>query len=255
MDIIMDKVRDQGCGKKDWSSVEQCYDKDCRDERRWIEKQNRVMRQKRKKEEVTRIRNLVATEKGKQKEEKLPGRWQKEKETRSYRQQGGVNNNGLPNLSPREGSLKKEAGFKKTEKFNKNIYEQGRWMEQMRERMRQEAIAETKQTTKSKDDDEVTSDDWTEDQTQLLVKAVNLFPAGTASRYMSTNPTMKHEVNRNAFAKFDKDHAQSKATSSAESDPTRASLQRHQYGLQKNNGTSVEMIKAKKAAQSKGKAT
>lgn len=60
-------------------------------------------------------------------------------------------------------------------------------MEQMRERMRQEAIAETKQTTKSKDDDEVTSDDWTEDQTQLLIKAVNLFPAGTASRYMSTS--------------------------------------------------------------------
>ena len=48
--------------------------------------------------------------------------------------------------------------------------------------MRQEAIAETKQTTKNKDDGAV-SDDWTEDQTQLLIKAVNLFPAGTASRY------------------------------------------------------------------------
>ena len=52
----------------------------------------------------------------------------------------------------------------------------------MRERMRQEAIAETKQTAKNKDDGAV-SDDWTEDQTQLLIKAVNLFPAGTASRY------------------------------------------------------------------------
>ena len=48
--------------------------------------------------------------------------------------------------------------------------------------MRQEAIAETKQTTKNKDDGAV-SDDWTDDQTQLLIKAVNLFPAGTASRY------------------------------------------------------------------------
>ena len=52
----------------------------------------------------------------------------------------------------------------------------------MREKMRQEATVETKETTKSKDSDEI-SDDWTEDQTQLLIKAVNLFPAGTASRY------------------------------------------------------------------------
>ena len=56
-------------------------------------------------------------------------------------------------------------------------------MEQMREKMRQEANAETKQSSKNKENDEMASDDWTEDQTQLLIKAVNLFPAGTASRY------------------------------------------------------------------------
>lgn len=57
-------------------------------------------------------------------------------------------------------------------------------MEQMREKMKQEAIvATTQQTTKGKESGEQQSDDWTEDQTQLLIKAVNLFPAGTASRY------------------------------------------------------------------------
>ena len=48
--------------------------------------------------------------------------------------------------------------------------------------MRQEAIGATKQTTKSKEEEEEVTDDWTEEQTQLLIKAVNLFPAGTASR-------------------------------------------------------------------------
>ena len=70
-------------------------------------------------------------------------------------------------------------------------------MEQMRERMRQEAIAETKQTTKNKDDGGV-GDDWTEDQTQLLIKAVNLFPAGTASRYNAFTGIFKANHNGNA---------------------------------------------------------
>lgn len=36
----------------------------------------------------------------------------------------------------------------------------------------------------------------------------------------STDPAVKQEVNRNAFAKFDKDRSQGKTTSSTESDPT-----------------------------------
>ena len=55
-------------------------------------------------------------------------------------------------------------------------------MDQMREKIRQDAIAETQRASKKKDDEEIT-DDWTAEQSQLLIKAVNLFPAGTASRY------------------------------------------------------------------------
>ena len=55
-------------------------------------------------------------------------------------------------------------------------------MDEMREKIRQDAIAETQRASKKKDDEEIT-DDWTAEQSQLLIKAVNLFPAGTASRY------------------------------------------------------------------------
>ena len=70
--------------------------------------------------------------------------------------------------------------------------------------MRQEAIAATKQTTKSKEDGGEVSDDWTEDQTQLLIKAVNLFPAGTASRYNKdtgfTNSALVYNGNRTEWS-------------------------------------------------------
>ena len=55
-------------------------------------------------------------------------------------------------------------------------------MDEMREKIRQDAMAETQRASKKKDDEEIT-DDWTAEQSQLLIKAVNLFPAGTASRY------------------------------------------------------------------------
>ena len=38
--------------------------------------------------------------------------------------------------------------------------------------------------------------------------------------FYSTDPAVKQEANRNAFAKFDKDRSQGKSTSSTESDPT-----------------------------------
>ena len=50
--------------------------------------------------------------------------------------------------------------------------------------MKQEAMAQTKQVSKdSEDANGYNTDDWTEDQTQILIKAVNLYPAGTASRF------------------------------------------------------------------------
>lgn len=296
-----------------------------RDERRWIEKQNKVMRQKRKKEEVARIRNLVDNAyacdprikkfKDEEKEKKLAEKKAKEEAARAVaeekeRQRLEVLENERKLKEKEEQEAKEKAQAAKVEKTKmKNIMKKERKtirtiiknyeyfveneeariremevmdrllevialeslqsfreglekadskdevrgiyekeMEQMRERMRQEAIAETKQTAKNKDDGAV-SDDWTEDQTQLLIKAVNLFPAGTASRWkviadyvnmhaktgtlrdskhvikkvktlQKLDPAVKQEVNRNAFAKFDKDRPQGKATSSTESDPT-----------------------------------
>ena len=54
----------------------------------------------------------------------------------------------------------------------------------MRDRMKQEPAAQKVSGTKDSKigAEKVVSDDWTEEQTQLLIKAVNLFPAGTASR-------------------------------------------------------------------------
>ncbi|EDO28118.1 predicted protein, partial [Nematostella vectensis] len=89
--------------------------------------------------------------------------------------------------------------------------------------------------------------EWSDEQLQLLVKAVNLFPAGTVSRWRviadyvndhaktgnkrepkhvivkvkslkKIDPTQIENVNKKAFAKFDLSHTQGKA--SEESVPT-----------------------------------
>ncbi|XP_058959780.2 dnaJ homolog subfamily C member 2 [Pocillopora verrucosa] len=376
-----------------------------RDERRWIEKQNKVMRQKRKKEEVARIRTLVdntyacdfrikkfkdeekekklaekrakeeaaraaAEEKERQRLEVLENerklREKEEQEAREKAQAAKVEKTKMKNLMKKERktiraviknydyfvqdeesriremevmdrlleviSLESLQSFREgIEKAQskdevKEVYEKE--MEQMREKMRQEANAETKQSSKNKENDEMASDDWTEDQTQLLIKAVNLFPAGTASRWkviadyvnmhaktgtlrdskhvikkvknlQKLDPTLKQEVNRNAFAKFDKDHHHGKASASAESNLTvrydasqsgdaaqqtsawtseeqrllenalrtyptstperweriaEAVPGRTKKECMKRYKDLVEMVKAKKAAQSKGKA-
>ncbi|KAL9960620.1 hypothetical protein ACROYT_G034103 [Oculina patagonica] len=376
-----------------------------RDERRWIEKQNKVMRQKRKKEEVARIRNLVDNAyacdprikkfKDEEKEKKLAEKRAKEEAARAVaeekeRQRLEVLENERKQKEKEEQEAKEKAQAAKVEKTKiKNIMKKERKtirtiiknyeyfvedeesriremevmdrllevislesiqsfrgslekadskdevkviyekeMEQMREKMRQEAIAETKQAAKNKGDGEVASDDWTEDQTQLLIKAVNLYPAGTASRWkviadyvnmhaktgtlrdskhvikkvknlQKLDPSVKQEVNRNAFAKFDQARSQGRVTSSTESDPTvRYDASKTTEGAQQTSTWTseeqrllenalrtypastperweriaeavpgrtkkecmkrykdlVEMVKAKKAAQSKGKA-
>ena len=53
------------------------------------------------------------------------------------------------------------------------------------------------------------------DATTVIVVSVTL-----EKNVYSTDPAVKQEANRNAFAKFDKDRSQGKTTSSTESDPT-----------------------------------
>lgn len=298
-----------------------------RDERRWIEKQNRAMRQKRKKEEGTRMRNLVDNAyacdprikkfKDEEKERKLAEKKAKKEAARlaaeeKERQRLEALENERKRIEKEEQEAKEQAKAAKAEKARiKNLmrkesetiatlikdydyflvneddrvremealdrylqrssleslqfFREGlekadskeaakilfaKEMDEMREKIRQDAMAETQRASKKKDDEEIT-DDWTAEQSQLLIKAVNLFPAGTASRWKviadyvnmhsktgtlrdskhvikkvktlkKLDPSQKQEVNRNAFSKFDKGFSQSKSpsTSSTQSDPT-----------------------------------
>ncbi|XP_015749528.1 PREDICTED: dnaJ homolog subfamily C member 2-like [Acropora digitifera] len=300
---------------------------DSRDERRWIEKQNRAMRQKRKKEEGTRMRNLVDNAyacdprikkfKDEEKERKLAEKKAKKEAARlaaeeKERQRLEALENERKRIEKEEQEAKEQAKAAKAEKARiKNLMKKesetiatlikdydyfvvneddrvremealdrylqrssleslqyfreglekadskeaakilfAKEMDEMREKIRQDAIAETQRASKKKDDEEIT-DDWTAEQSQLLIKAVNLFPAGTASRWKviadyvnmhsktgtlrdskhvikkvktlkKLDPSQKQEVNRNAFSKFDKGVTQSKSpsTSSTQSDPT-----------------------------------
>uniref|UniRef100_A0A2K5VPI8 DnaJ homolog subfamily C member 2 n=2 Tax=Macaca TaxID=9539 RepID=A0A2K5VPI8_MACFA len=238
---------------------------ECRDERRWIEKQNRATRAQRKKEEMNRIRTLVDNayscdprikkfkeeEKAKKEAEKKAkaeakrkeqeakekqrqaeleaARLAKEKEEEEVRQQAL--------LAKKEKDLQKKAIKKERQKLRNSCK-----IEEINEQIRkekEEAEAHMRQasknTEKSAGGGGNGSKNWSEDDLQLLIKAVNLFPAGTNSRwevianYMNIHsssgvkrtakdvigkakslqkldPHQKDDINKKAFDKFKKEH-------------------------------------------------
>ncbi|NXP76943.1 DNJC2 protein, partial [Ramphastos sulfuratus] len=281
---------------------------ECRDERRWIEKQNRAARALRKKEEMNRIRTLVDNayscdprikkfkeeEKAKKEAEKKAkveakrkeqeakekqrqaeleaARLAKEKEEEEVRQQALV--------AKKEKEIQKKAIKKERQKlrttcknwnyFSDNEADCVKMMEEVEKlcdrlelaslqclnealtsttkeggkaavvkqieeineqirREKEEAEARMRQATKSSEKSTTGggggSKNWPEDDLQLLIKAVNLFPAGTNSRYfrfgvkslakdfndsghylLLTDPHQKDDINKKAFDKFKKEH-------------------------------------------------
>ncbi|XP_021570261.1 dnaJ homolog subfamily C member 2 isoform X2 [Carlito syrichta] len=238
---------------------------ECRDERRWIEKQNRATRAQRKKEEMNRIRTLVDNayscdprikkfkeeEKAKKEAEKKAkaeakrkeqeakekqrqaeleaARLAKEKEEEEVRQQAL--------LAKKEKDIQKKAIKKERQKLRNSCK-----IEEINEQIRKEKEeAEARMRQASKNAEKSTggggngSKNWSEDDLQLLIKAVNLFPAGTNSRwevianYMNIHsssgvkrtakdvigkakslqkldPHQKDDINKKAFDKFKKEH-------------------------------------------------
>ncbi|KAM6152099.1 dnaJ homolog subfamily C member 2 isoform 2-T2 [Erethizon dorsatum] len=238
---------------------------ECRDERKWIEKQNRATRAQRKKEEMNRIRTLVDNayscdprikkfkeeEKAKKEAEKKAkaeakrkeqeakekqrqaeleaARLAKEKEEEEVRQQAL--------LAKKEKDIQKKAIKKERQKLRNSCK-----IEEINEQIRKEKEeAEARMRQASKNAEKSTggggssSKNWSEDDLQLLIKAVNLFPAGTNSRwevianYMNIHsssgvkrtakdvigkakslqkldPHQKDDINRKAFDKFRKEH-------------------------------------------------
>ncbi|XP_068829440.1 dnaJ homolog subfamily C member 2 isoform X2 [Capricornis sumatraensis] len=238
---------------------------ECRDERRWIEKQNRATRAQRKKEEMNRIRTLVDNayscdprikkfkeeEKAKKEAEKKAkadakrkeqeakekqrqaeleaARLAKEKEEEEVRQQAL--------LAKKEKDIQKKAIKKERQKLRNSCK-----IEEINEQIRkekEEAEARMRQASKNAEKSAGGggngSKHWSEDDLQLLIKAVNLFPAGTNSRwevianYMNIHsssgvkrtakdvigkakslqkldPHQKDDINKKAFDKFKKEH-------------------------------------------------
>ncbi|XP_077986160.1 dnaJ homolog subfamily C member 2-like [Glandiceps talaboti] len=280
-----------------------------RDERKWIERQNKIARQKRKKEEMARIRQLVdnaytcdprikkfkedekrrkeeekrakqeavrlaAEEKERERKAKLEAeRLAKEKEEEEARVKAQAAKKEKEALRK---ALKKERKFfrdtcKKYDYFTTNeteavrqmqevekiceklnllslqqlnaslkgseedaktaYYEQVKYVNDEIEKEKQEML-QTKKGSSASGGRQSSSKQWTDEELQLLIKAVNLFPAGTLSRWetianfinqhsstdvkrnakdvinkaknlQKLDPSLKDEANKKAFDKFE----------------------------------------------------
>ncbi|GCB71639.1 hypothetical protein scyTo_0006020, partial [Scyliorhinus torazame] len=236
-------------------------------ERKWIEKQNRAARAQRKKEEMNRIRTLVDTayscdprikkfkeeEKARKESEKkakveAKRKEQEEKEKNwNYFTEDQTENvkmmeeveklcdrlelMSLQALNEVLASSTRDEGQAEIEKQIQEVNAQlAKEKEESEARMRQAA----------KSSDHATgygggSKTWLEEDLQLLIKGVNIFPAGTNTRWevianfinshstsgirrtakdvinkaknlQKLDPLQKDEINKKAFEKFNKDH-------------------------------------------------
>uniref|UniRef100_A0A8C6WLW4 DnaJ homolog subfamily C member 2 n=1 Tax=Neogobius melanostomus TaxID=47308 RepID=A0A8C6WLW4_9GOBI len=274
---------------------------ECRDERRWIEKQNRASRAQRKKEEMNRIRTLVDTayscdprikkfkeeEKARKESEKkakveAKKREQEEREkarqaeleaARLAREKEEEEAKQVALQAKKEKDIQKKAIKKERQKlrtscknwnyFTDNEVDSVKMMEEVEKLCDQLAVAvcgaaqswlpfslcpvrqveEVNQQLQREREAEgghggggSAGKGWSPDDLQLLIKAVNLFPAGTNARwevianYMNIHstsgakrtakdvinkaknlqrldPNQKDEINKKAFEKFKKEHA------------------------------------------------
>uniref|UniRef100_A0AAZ3S3E7 DnaJ homolog subfamily C member 2 n=1 Tax=Oncorhynchus tshawytscha TaxID=74940 RepID=A0AAZ3S3E7_ONCTS len=267
---------------------------ECRDERRWIEKQNRAARATRKKEEMNRLRTLVDTaysldprikkfkddEKARKENEKKAkaDAKRKEQEEKERARQAELDAARLAKekeeeeaklvaqQAKKEKEIQKKAIKKERQKlrttcknwnyFGDNESDSVKMMEDVEKLCDLElnTVQEVNAQLQKEKDAEVQARQavrttvqasgggggggkgWNEEELPLLIKAVNLFPAGTNARwevianYMNLHstsgikrtakdvinkaknlqklePGQKDEINKKAFEKFNKEHA------------------------------------------------
>uniref|UniRef100_G3Q711 DnaJ (Hsp40) homolog, subfamily C, member 2 n=1 Tax=Gasterosteus aculeatus TaxID=69293 RepID=G3Q711_GASAC len=238
---------------------------ECRDERRWIEKQNRGARAQRKKEEMNRLRTLVDTaygydprikkfkeeEKARKESEKkakveAKKREQEEKErarqaeveaARLAKEKEDEEAKQVAQLAKKEKEIQKKAFKKERQKLRTTCK-----VKEVNAQLQKEKEAEVQIRQSARSAEQASGaggaggKNWGEEDLQLLIKAVNLFPAGTNARwevianYMNLHstsgmkrtakdvinkaknlqrldPVQKDDINRKAFEKFKKEHA------------------------------------------------